>query len=64
MHQIFSKNWKVELFTQKRMDTQLLKNQGISGTRINLDGEFVPTSESPGLMGRNRYAVNLCAYTK
>ena len=47
-------NWKVELYTQAPMDSELLIAQGITPTTVSLDGEEITASENPGLMGRNR----------
>lgn len=54
VYQIYTKNWKVELFTQGEMDSEKLMRQGITPTSMKMDGADLRTSESPGLFGRNR----------
>ena len=47
-------DWMIEFFLIGNLGSTRLRAKGLSPTKILLDGEYVGTTQSPGLMGRNR----------
>ncbi|XP_067937840.1 uncharacterized protein [Watersipora subatra] len=54
MYQLASR-WMLELFHISSLGSSRLKASGVPVTRVSLDGTYITTCESPGLLGRNRY---------
>ncbi|XP_067936439.1 uncharacterized protein [Watersipora subatra] len=50
-----SAGWTVEVFYIGSLGSTRLKASGLSVTRALLDGQYITTCESPGLLARNRY---------
>ena len=50
--------WMIELFPLSPLGVTRLNSSGISATRMLLDGEYIRTAESPGLLGRNRWVCD------
>lgn len=47
-------NWMIEIYPQKRMDTEILAEEGITPTLVNFEGMYLVSPQSPGLFSRNR----------
>ena len=47
--------WRIEIFGQHIMDSELLRAEGLKPTKVILDGQWMSVPRNPGLFMRNRY---------
>ncbi|CAH1776799.1 unnamed protein product [Owenia fusiformis] len=52
---VFSQNWKVEMYGQHLMDSEKMIHRGLTPTQVHFDGQWVNVPTNPGLFVRNRY---------
>ncbi|XP_046851605.1 uncharacterized protein LOC124444945 isoform X1 [Xenia sp. Carnegie-2017] len=51
--------WKIELYGQHLMESEILVSRGEKPTKVNFAGEMITVMKNPGLFARNRYGSML-----
>lgn len=51
--------WRIELYGQHLMESEMLVARGESPTKVNFAGQMVTVMRNPGLFARNRYGKKI-----